>query len=253
VRKHKDSGAIASMALKKIPLCDVKNFGVVVLDENSKVTGFQEKPSINEAKSNLVNTGIYVFEPEIFDFIPPNTFYDFAKDVFPSIIANNQPLYGFEIDDYWSDIGTINQYKMSLFDILQNKINVSLSFNKNGRLWYKDTCKIGNNMFFDGNIAIGHKSIIHDNVKLHGNCVIGNNCIVENDVQIRNSIIWDNVIIEKGAIIDGCIICNNAKVGRDAVVLPGYIIPDACHISNKEKLFNVVKLKPENKYDSINI
>ena len=82
------------MALKEIPYFDVSHFGVVVIDDNSRVSEFQEKPSIEKAKSNFVNTGIYVFDKKIFKYIPPDTFYDFAKNVFPALMTNNEPLFG---------------------------------------------------------------------------------------------------------------------------------------------------------------
>ena len=99
---HKKSGAIATIGVKQVQHELVSNFGVVVTNENGYITEFQEKPSIEEAKSNLINTGIYIFNYKIFDYIPENTFYDFAKNVFPKLLEENQ-INTFEICEYWND------------------------------------------------------------------------------------------------------------------------------------------------------
>lgn len=89
VEIHKKSGAVATIGIKQIAHEKVSHFGVVVTDENGYITEFQEKPSIEEAKSNCINTGIYIFNYKIFDYIPENTFYDFAKNVFRNYLTKN--------------------------------------------------------------------------------------------------------------------------------------------------------------------
>ena len=113
---HKKSGAIATIGVKQVPHELVSHFGVVVTDEKGYITEFQEKPPLEEAKSNLINTGIYIFNYKIFDYIPENTFYDFAKNVFPKLLTEGQ-INTFKIAEYWNDIGTIGQYKQSIQDV----------------------------------------------------------------------------------------------------------------------------------------
>ena len=102
IKHHKESGAIATIGVKQVPHEQVSHFGVVVTDKDGYITEFQEKPSVEEAKSNLINTGIYVFNYRIFDYIPENTFYDFAKNVFPKLLAERQ-INTFEVNEYWND------------------------------------------------------------------------------------------------------------------------------------------------------
>ena len=243
IKKHKSSGAIATMALKEIPISDVSHFGVVVVDNDKRVIGFQEKPSVSEAKSNLVNTGIYVFETDVFKYIPENTFYDFAKNVFPAMMANNEPLYAHVIKEYWNDIGTINQYRLSSYDVFSSKISVNPPYKEHDLGWFSDSCKISSKCTFGGKVVIGDNTIVGDNVKFHGNSIIGNNCIIKDDVHIRNSIIWDNVMIEEGARLDGCIVACNAVIGQKSILMPGSVVPDGCVISEKTKLSEEMKLQ----------
>ena len=92
VRKHWQSGAKASIVVKEVEQEKLPNYGVVVSDEDGNITSFQEKPSIEDAKSNLVNTGIYIFEPEIIDLIPENTEYDIGSQLLPEFAGEGDCL-----------------------------------------------------------------------------------------------------------------------------------------------------------------
>ncbi len=210
--KHKESGAMATMALKEIPITDVENFGVVVLDKDSRVIGFQEKPHPEEAKSNLVNAGIYIFETDIFKYIPDNQFYDFAKNVFPAMMQNNESLYAHVIDDYWNDIGTIKQYKYSSFDVLNKKIGLQMPYSESEKGWIADSADIAGSAVFKGRAVIGEGTKIEENAKFSENNIIGNNCIIKAGARIENSIIWDNVIIGENVSLDNCIIAGNVRI-----------------------------------------
>ena len=114
---HKKSGAIATIGVKPVKEEDIPNFGVVVTDSNGFITEFQEKPAIKDAKSNLINTGIYIFNYKIFDYIPTGEYYDFARNVFPKLL-NDKQINVFPVDEYWSDIGSLEQYKQTHWDLL---------------------------------------------------------------------------------------------------------------------------------------
>lgn len=244
VKKHKESGAIATMALREVPMQEVSHFGVVVTNEDGKITEFQEKPSIQEAKSNLVNTGIYVFETKVFDYIPANTFYDFAKNVFPALMENNELLCGYKINRYWNDIGTLNQYRLSSYDLFTDKITISPDYKQFQNGWIAHNAIISPNAVLEGNIIMGHNSIASSKVKFYGNSIIGDNCIIEEGAIIRNAIIWNNVTVKRNAIVDGCIIANNSEIGENSTILPGCVIADGCKISPNQHLNSETKLMP---------
>ncbi len=182
---HRSGNTIATIGVKEVSQNDVSKFGVVVTDGQGFVVEFQEKPSIEEAKSSCINTGIYIFDYKIFDYIPKNTFFDFARDVFPALLAERQ-LNTFKIDGYWSDIGSIAQYKQSVIDIMSGK------------------CLLKSD----------NSAILSDvsNVDLVGYVSIGENCVFGKNVQIENCILWDNikvadnVILKNSVIADGCIV-----------------------------------------------
>lgn len=195
IEVHKKSGAIATIGIKKIAMDDVSHFGVVVTDENGFITEFQEKPSIEEAKSNYINTGIYIFDYEIFDYIPENTFYDFAKNVFPKLLEKHA-INTFEINEYWSDIGTLEQYKQSTADLFDGKCSFEhapVVYTASG-CYIADEAEIAKTSVFKGKSTIGRNS------------KVGKNAVIE------NSIIWDNVIIEDGVHVENCVIASNCII-----------------------------------------
>lgn len=198
IETHLNSNAIATIGIKKIPHEEVSHFGVVVTDNNGFITEFQEKPSVEEAKSNYINTGIYIFDYEIFNYIPENTFYDFAKNVFPKLLAEKS-INTFEISDYWTDIGTIAQYRQSVKDL----------FNKECNFRHSDIIKTSNGRYLKGNSTIPVGTCIY------GDCTIGNDCQIGKNVTIKDSIIWDNVVIEDNVTITDCVIASNCKIEKN--------------------------------------
>ena len=192
---HQKSGAVATIGVKQIKKEEVSHFGVVVTDTNGYITEFQEKPSVLEAKSNYINTGIYIFNSKIFDYIPADTFYDFAKNVFPQLLLEHQ-INTFVIDDYWSDIGTLDQYKQSVKDT------------------FDGLCKFNHKPFVKTEKAA---YICESDVKADfvGCSVVGKNCKFGKNVTIEDSIIWDNVEIADNVYVKNSIIISNEVVTQN--------------------------------------
>ena len=208
INQHKAKQALASIALTKV--IDVSQFGVALTNQDGFITGFQEKPKASEALSDLISTGIYVFEPAIFNYIPQSGSYGFGRDLFPKLLDLKLPLLGINVDGYWSDIGTIPKYCESNFDALNHKIQVNMSGTKiesfkdlnpqSAKFEYSPSASI------NGLALIGNNSIIEDNVELLGNVIIGPNTIIRAGVKIENSVIWGNNIIHSNKIIKNTII-----------------------------------------------
>lgn len=201
IEAHKLSGAIATMGIKKIPSDEVSHFGVVVVDNEGFVSEFQEKPSVKEAKSDFINTGIYIFNYKIFDFIPENTFYDFAKNVFPDLLSKGIKINTFEIKDYWSDIGTIDQYIQSTRDFFNAKVRIS----------DPKIIKTPEGAYVED------KSHIASSAKFIGFNTIGKDCIIGKNVVLENCIIWDDVEIKNNVSLKNCIIASHCDINSNLV------------------------------------
>ncbi len=131
VKVHRESDALASIALKRVenPL----EFGIVITKPDGEIERFLEKPTWGQVFSDTINTGIYVLEPQVFDFIPPDEVIDFSGDVFPAALDQDLKLHGYVADCYWEDVGTTEAYLQAHADVLDGKVDVEFSGFELGR------------------------------------------------------------------------------------------------------------------------
>lgn len=197
VKSHLESGCIATMAIVAVEHEEVHKYGVVVSSPEHKVVEFQEKPSIDEAKSNFINTGIYVFNKKIFDYIPEGEKFDFAKNVFPKLLEVGKDINTYRIYSYWSDIGTTDQYIQSNEDALCRKVMIP-----EPNIMRK----------FESVYTVGHKCIIDKSAKFSNHVIVGNNCKVGKNVVLDNVILWDNIVVEDDTVLKNCVIAENVTI-----------------------------------------
>lgn len=201
---HKQKKALATICLKKV--ADVEKYGVVITDREGKINSFQEKPAREEALSELVNTGIYIFEPEILDYIPANEVYDFGKQLFPKLVEINAPLYGYSLKDYWNDVGSFAEYFNSHIDALQGRVEVRFPGHLKNNSWIGENVQIDKSIKINGTNVIGNNSVICKGVYLGGNVIIGEDCQINSGANLENVIIWDKVQIPEQIKLMNCIL-----------------------------------------------
>ena len=202
---HKKKKALATMIVKQVETRF--SYGITLTDKSGKIVKFVEKPTWSSIFSNTVNTGIYIFEPEVFKYIPDN-FYDFGKDLWPRLLKLKKPIYAYLMSGYWTDIGNIEEYKQGVKDALFNKILVKINGKKlkTTEVIADSDCKIDKTVKFIGKSIIGKNCKIGKNVVIDNGTVIGNNVQIKDDAIIKDSIIWDNTIIGKHAKLCSSII-----------------------------------------------
>ena len=230
---HKQEDAKLSIALTSVenPL----EFGVVIANEEGRIEKFLEKPSWGEVFSDTINTGIYVIEPEILDFIPAGENFDFAKDLFPLLMRQNIPLMACSLEGYWRDVGNPDSYRVVYEDILSLKvklphISVGAKQYADGILYYTDEeYELDPSVEIIGKVLLGKNVQIDKNVKLN-DVVIGDNVTIKNSVKIRHSILWDDIVIHNGVELDYCVICNNNVIQRNVKAKSGLILAEGCDI-----------------------
>ena len=121
--EHRRKGAMASVITKEVPWDKVSSYGVVVTDEEGRIKQFQEKPSQEEALSNYISTGIYIFEPEVIDLIPAGVPFDIGSELFPLLAERGLPFYAQRRPFNWLDIGTMSDYWEVLQTVLTGEVN----------------------------------------------------------------------------------------------------------------------------------
>lgn len=191
---HREKGAIATIVMKSVPREEVTSYGVVVTDESGRIKAFQEKPSVDEALSTDINTGIYIFEPEIFKYIPSDTEYDIGSQLFPALVAAGAPFYGISMDFEWVDIGKVPDYWRAIQSVLLGEVkNVSIP-----GIEVRPGVYAGLNVAVNwdkvditGPVYIGGMTIIEDGAKIVGPTMIGPNCWVCSGATVENSVIFE--------------------------------------------------------------
>lgn len=194
VKWHREKGAIATIVMKSVPRDEVSSYGVVVTDDSGKIKAFQEKPSVEEALSTDINTGIYIFEPEIFNYIPSDTEYDIGSQLFPALVAAGAPFYGISMDFEWVDIGKVPDYWRAIQSVLLGEIkNVSIP-----GIEVRPGIYAGLNVAVNwdkvditGPVYIGGMTIIEDGAKIVGPTMIGPNCWLCSGATVENSVIFE--------------------------------------------------------------
>jgi mannose-1-phosphate guanylyltransferase/phosphomannomutase len=242
---HADNKALATITLTSVK--DPLQFGVVITDKERRIIQFLEKPGWGEVISDTINTGIYLFEPDIFKFIPANENFDFSQDLFPLLLEKKEPLFGYPVKGYWRDVGNTDSYREAHHDIFRGRINVKIDEPKQdvvGRdLRIGTDVRLDESSVLDGTVVVGDNSQIFGSAHIK-DTVIGRNCTIEPGVKLSRCVIWDNVYLKKGAKIVDSVICNNVSVGQGVVIEEGGIIADDTSIGEEAYIKRDVKVWP---------
>ena len=194
VKQHREKGAIATIVMKSVPREAVSSYGVVVTDDSGKIKAFQEKPSVEDALSTDINTGIYIFEPEIFNYIPSDTEYDIGSDLFPKLVEAGAPFYGINMDFEWVDIGKVPDYWRAIQSVLLGEVkNVSIPGIevRPGIYTGLNVAVNWDKVDITGPVYIGGMTRIEDGAKIVGPTMIGSNCWVCSGATVENSVIFE--------------------------------------------------------------
>jgi NDP-sugar pyrophosphorylase family protein len=200
---HRERKAEATIVLAEV--ADISQYGAVVVDEDGRITEFQEKPPKGTERSNLANTGVYIFEPALLERIPEKTFYDFGKQVFPEMLAAGGAFYGMRQQAYWCDIGTPGEYRRVHRDALEGRVKLKLP----------ERATIA-----DG-VLIGLGAQISPKARVESPASIGARSIVEDGAHIAASILWDHVRVGSGARVEDAVLGSGVIVAAGAVVKGG--------------------------------
>ncbi|MCC5666766.1 NDP-sugar synthase [Nostoc sp. CHAB 5784] len=194
VKWHRARGSIATIITKSVPKEEVSSYGVVVTDEEGRVKAFQEKPSTEEALSTNINTGIYIFEPEVFNYIPSGVEYDIGGQLFPKLVEIKAPFYAIPMDFEWVDIGKVPDYWRAIRGVLLGEIkNVQIPGHEVAPGIYTGLNVAVNwdKVDITGPVYIGGMTRIEDGAKIVGPAMIGPNCWICSGATVENSVIFE--------------------------------------------------------------
>jgi mannose-1-phosphate guanylyltransferase len=222
LHEHKAKGAIASVVTLDVPLADVKNYGIVVANEDGQIQSFQEKPTPEEAKSTLASTGIYIFQPEVLDLVPSGRVYDIGSQLFPKLVEQKLPFYAQNRFFNWIDIGRVTDYWSVLQRVLRGEV---AQMNMPGReikpgIWVGlNTSVPWDDVNIVGPVYLGSSVRIEPGATIHGPCWIGHGSVVRSGARVTRSILLEYTRIAAGMHFDEMIVSPEYCVNRDGDTL----------------------------------
>ncbi len=245
---HFSTKASVTMTLTRVP--NPLDYGVIITDEQGNVRQFLEKPSWGEVFSDTVNTGIYVLNPHVFEYIPKNKSVDWSKDIFPLMLKQEEKLMGYVTEGYWTDVGTIEEYMRATGDYLAGKVNLPrVGQHIGGGIWVERDAEIAPDAQLHGPIFLGHGTKIKDGVIIHGPSVIRDYTILDSRANIDRSIIWRNSYIGERAELRGVIVLRQCNIRSRAVLFEGVVIGDGVQIGSGAVIQPNVKIWPSKEVD----
>ncbi len=223
---HREKGALATLTLYRVP--NPLEYGVIIVDGEGRVQQFLEKPSWSEVFSDTVNTGIYVLEPEIFNFFEAGKMVDFSQDLFPNLLRSGQALYGYVAEGYWCDVGNLAEYVRANADVLQGRVRVEpLGVRISENLWASSgDVEIAEDAQLHGPVWLGDAVRIRQGAIVHGPTVIRDSTVVGAGAHINRSVVWRGAYIGERSQVRGAVIGKQCVVKAKANIFEGAVIGD---------------------------
>ncbi|MGA2521123.1 MAG: sugar phosphate nucleotidyltransferase, partial [Acidimicrobiales bacterium] len=243
VDHHDSKGALATIALKAVD--DPLEFGIVITGEDGSIERFLEKPTWGQVFSDTINTGIYVLEPEIFDFIPGGRSVDFSEEVFPAVLESSKPLFGYLAGGYWEDVGTLEAYLRAHQDILDEKVAVQVSgFPLRPGVWLGKGAEVDPSAHVAGPAIIGDNCHVGAEVTLGEFCVIGANVRIGDNASLERTVVHDNAFLGSGVRLDGCVLGRSCDLRRGVRCEEGVVLGDETFVGADALIKSGVKVYP---------
>lgn len=240
---HRQVNSVATLVLTSVP--HPLDYGVVLTDEEGKITQFLEKPSWDQVFSDTVNTGIYILEPEVLDLIPERTKWDFSRDLFPELLRRQAPLYGYVASGYWSDIGDLEVYRQAQQDCLLGKVRVNLPPSSKAGIYLEPGVQIDSTAQLKGPIYVGSGTKIGANVSLGPYTILGSNCQIERGASLKRTVLWNNVQVGEASQLRGCICAKNVSISEQNHVYEGAVLAEKVRLGPMSVIAPGVKIWPE--------
>lgn len=249
-REHIKGDSILSIGL--ISIDEPCEYGIAEIDVNYHIKRFREKPSPGEIFSNLASTGIYVCNPEIFEYIPKDKKFDFAKDLFPLLMKKGAIMKGWLARGNWSDVGSPKSLREAEHWKLQDMRYTDLRGNVTvkgahviGPVQLGDAVTIGENSRIIGPVSIGKGTKIGENVLIGPYTSIGEHCKISHDCKVFSSSIYNHVEIGGQSTISGSIIDNDAKIGLLCSIENDTVIGPRSILKNRTVVHSGTRIWPE--------
>ncbi|HEX4490493.1 MAG TPA: sugar phosphate nucleotidyltransferase [Acidimicrobiia bacterium] len=243
VKAHMERDAFATIALKRVP--NPVEFGIVITNEDGTIERFLEKPTWGQVFSDTINTGIYVLDPRVFDFIPPDEVVDFSGDVFPAVLEQGLPLLGTVVDGYWEDVGTLEAYRAAHEDVLSERVDLEIpGFKLRDGVWAGEGSDISPDARVEGPVLIGDNTRVEAGAELRPYTVLGGDVVVKANASIERTVVHDHVYVGESSRVRGAVVGRASDLRSNVYLDEGVVIGNDCFVGEGATVNPNVKIYP---------
>jgi mannose-1-phosphate guanylyltransferase / phosphomannomutase len=243
IRSHRERGAAVTIGLKSVenPL----EFGIVVTDDEGRIERFLEKPSWSQVFSDTINTGIYVLEPEVLRHVPTDRPFDFSKELFPLLLEMGRPMYGYVFDDYWQDIGNLDQFRQANFDALDERVRLNVpGIRLRGNIWLGEGVEVDDLAAIEGPAFLGNYCRIAPDATVGPYSVLGSSVTLLERARTERSVIDAATHIGRSARVEGAVVGRSCDIRAHAHVQEGAAIGDEVTLGAQSAVLPGVRIYP---------
>src|SRR5919197_1865536 len=243
IRFHQEKGSAVTIGLKSVenPL----EFGIVVTDDEGRIERFLEKPSWGQVFSDTINTGIYVLEPEVLRHVPTDGQYDFSKELFPLLLEMGRPMYGFVLQDYWLDIGNLDQFRQANFDALDERVRVNIpGIRLRGNVWLGEGVDVDDLAAVEAPAFLGNYSRIAPDASVGPYSVLGSSVTLLERARTERSVIDAATHIGRSARVAGAVVGRGCDIRAHAHVQERAAIGDEVTLGAQSAVLPGVRIYP---------
>jgi mannose-1-phosphate guanylyltransferase / phosphomannomutase len=249
VRFHKEKEAVVTIGLKSVdnPL----EFGIVVTDEDGRIERFLEKPSWGQVFTDTINTGIYVLEPEVLKHIPTDRPYDFSKELFPLLLEMGRPLYGYETEGYWQDIGNLDQFRQANFDALDERVRLKIGgIRLRGNVWLGEGVDLEDFDTVEGPAFVGNYSRIDPRASVGPYSVLSNGVTLRDHARTARCVIDASTYLGRSVLVEGAVVGRSCDIRAHSRIQEGAAIGDNCTIGEQSVVMPSIRIYPFKEVES---
>lgn len=245
LRLHRESESLCTISLTSIE--DPSAYGVVDVEEGGRIQRFTEKPKREEATSNWINAGTYILEPEVLAHIPVGEFHMVERGLFPDLLRQGAPMFGYRTGAYWLDIGTPAKYLQAHVDLLAGRLKYSLTPEGDlftDKVWVGEGSTIDEGAKVTGPVVLGKGCRVHEGASIVGPAALGDNCEVGKDAQVEGVVAWRGAVFGEKSVSRSCVVGCNAQIGAESRIEEIAVVGDDVSIGTGNHLSNGVRIWP---------
>ncbi|HMR95677.1 MAG TPA: sugar phosphate nucleotidyltransferase [Microthrixaceae bacterium] len=243
IQAHREQEAMATIGLVRVenPL----EYGIVITRDDGTIERFLEKPTWGQVFSDTINSGIYVLEPKVFDYIAAERSVDFSGDVFPALLDDGEKLVGAVLDGYWEDVGTLPAYVRAHKDILDGRVQVGIpGFEMSDGVFIAEGAEVHPDAVLTGPAVVGDNCFVDAGARLGEYTVLGQGVRVRSGAELERTVVHENAYLGESVKLRGTVVGRAADLRRNARCEEGVVLGDEVFVGEDAVISTDVKVYP---------